>query len=151
MRANQFTTATEALAFVLAGNAHITLKSAKTGTRFTYRVRQSDDGKLHFVSVLTGSDNEGSYTYLGIIRGGHLSGFTRTKKSPIGDDAPSAVAFRWFAGWIAAGKLPADLEIWHEGRCGRCGRMLTVPESLAAGIGPDCAKRTGAIFAAEAA
>jgi hypothetical protein len=32
-----------------------------------------------------------------------------------------------------------DLEIWHSGRCGRCSRRLTVPESIAAGIGPDCA------------
>ena len=32
------------------------------------------------------------------------------------------------------------LEVWHEGRCGRCNRALTVPESIASGIGPECAK-----------
>jgi hypothetical protein len=27
----------------------------------------------------------------------------------------------------------------HAGRCGRCGKTLTVPESKATGLGPDCA------------
>jgi hypothetical protein len=34
-------------------------------------------------------------------------------------------------------KMP-NLEIWHEGRCGRCGRKLTVPESIHNGYGPEC-------------
>jgi hypothetical protein len=38
-----------------------------------------------------------------------------------------------------AGRIPETVEIWHEGRCCRCGRRLTVPESIYAGIGPDCA------------
>lgn len=39
---------------------------------------------------------------------------------------------------IAGGVIPPSLEVWHEGRCGRCGRALTVPESIASGIGPVC-------------
>ena len=31
-------------------------------------------------------------------------------------------------------------EMLHEGRCGRCARRLTVPASVASGIGPECAK-----------
>ncbi len=31
----------------------------------------------------------------------------------------------------------------HEGRCGRCGRTLTVPESVTEGIGPECRKIMG--------
>lgn len=45
----------------------------------------------------------------------------------------------WF-GKTAGQDLP-ECEVWHEGRCGRCGRKLTVPESIETGIGPDCAKR----------
>jgi hypothetical protein len=36
------------------------------------------------------------------------------------------------------GVLGRLLEVWHEGRCGRCGRALTVPESVERGIGPEC-------------
>src|SRR5271157_2617898 len=31
----------------------------------------------------------------------------------------------------------------HEGRCCRCGRELTVPASIHAGMGPDCAEKYG--------
>jgi len=45
------------------------------------------------------------------------------------------------------------LEIWHEGRCGRCNRKLTVPASIALGIGPECGQREHSLsqrFMAEA-
>lgn len=36
-----------------------------------------------------------------------------------------------------------QVRIWHRGLCGRCEKTLTVPSSIATGIGPDCAKRMG--------
>jgi hypothetical protein len=36
--------------------------------------------------------------------------------------------------------LPECIEIWHEGKCGKCGRQLTVPSSIETGIGPECIK-----------
>lgn len=123
--------------FALAGRAIFTVVSKKTGSRFTYKIRKSDDGKLHFVAVLTGPENTSDYTYLGTIFGER--DYRHGRKSRIGFDAPSAKAFEWF--WNQAvrfGKLD-QVEIYHEGRCCRCGRALTVPESVAAGIGPECA------------
>ena len=64
--------------FALAGNARLTLVSKATKARYSYRVKASEDGKVHFVSVLTGSDNEGDYTYLGII--GNDGTFRRTRQ-----------------------------------------------------------------------
>jgi len=32
----------------------------------------------------------------------------------------------------------------HEGKCGRCGRKLTVPLSIETGIGPECASKMAA-------
>lgn len=133
--------------YVLAGKAVLTLVSAKTGTRFTYRVKRALEGNRPqprlYVAVLTGPDNVGHYEFLGTLfeeerpwparyRHGH--------RSRIAPDAPSARAWAWF--WEAltrAPSLPSDLEVWHEGRCGRCGRRLTVPESIATGLGPECA------------
>lgn len=127
-------------AFILGGNATVTLESAATGARFTYKVRASDDGGLHFVSVLTGADNESDFAYLGTIRADR---FAHGRKSRLGLDAPSARAFAWAWPHIAAGRCPDALTIWHEGRCGRCNRKLTVPESIASGFGPECSGRLG--------
>jgi hypothetical protein len=122
--------------FALAGNAIFTLVSKSTGTRFTYRVQVAKDNEsLHFVSVLTGPDNTNDYAYLGIIRRGV---FFHTKKSRIAWDAPSLKAFDWFWRLAASGAEIKSAEIFHEGRCGRCGRALTVPESIASGFGPEC-------------
>lgn len=122
--------------FVMAGKARFTLVSRKTGTRFTYRAR-TIEGKPTFISVLTGADNENAYEFLGTIFAD--GSYRHGGKSHIGYTAPSAVAFRWFFESIAAGRLSEHLEVWHEGRCGRCGRVLTVPESIATGFGPECA------------
>lgn len=123
--------------FALAGNATFTIVSKKTGTRFTYRVRQAETGGAHFVSVLTGADNESDYAFLGTI---FPRGFFHGKKSRIGADAPSAKAFAWFWRHVVQGKVDG-CEVWHEGKCGRCGRKLTVPESIETGLGPECAGR----------
>lgn len=133
-------TAEEIRSFALAGNAYLTLVSKTTGVRYTYRVRQPAPNKPHFVRVLTGEDNTSHYTFLGSIIDG---GYRHSPKSPIRIMAPSNYAFDWF--WHGINdpghreKVLKQLEVWHEGRCGRCGRLLTVPESVAHGIGPECA------------
>ena len=75
----RFTTAKAAEAFLLGGNATVTLVSTKTGTRFTYKIRAADDGKAFFVSLLSGPDNEGDYKYLGRIAGDR---FWQGRKNP---------------------------------------------------------------------
>jgi uncharacterized protein DUF6011 len=133
-----------ALRFLLAGNAHATFVSRKTETRFTYRVSLVDprpgDTKAppHFVSVLTGSEQ---YTYLGCIFGETV--YSHGKRSKVSQDALSAKAFAWIWKHLSAGHLPPECEIWHDGRCSRCRRQLTVPESLASGLGPECARKMG--------
>jgi hypothetical protein len=135
----------QALEFALAGNARLTLVSKKTGQRFTYRVRQpkpKDDRPVpHFVKVLTGPDNEAHYEFLGtVFKGGE---YRLGHRSRITAKAPSAQAWAWFWPKLLGGTLPPQLEVWHEGRCGRCGRALTVPESIERGIGPECAAYMG--------
>lgn len=129
----------DARRFVLAGNATFTIVSAKTGTRFTYKVRAKDieSGRtLHFVSVLTGADNENSFTFLGTIFDGTC--FRHSAKSRIGREAPSARAFAWAFGRILDDALGETASVHHEGKCGRCGRKLTVPHSIEVGFGPEC-------------
>jgi hypothetical protein len=138
----QLTTIETICQFMFAGNATLTLRSKKTDARYTYQVRESDDGHCHFVSLLNGENNEGDFVYLGHFRGGVYS---HGRKSSIGAEAPSAKAFTWFASKILRSQLPAELEVWHEGRCGHCNRKLTVPESVATGFGPDCSEKLGIV------
>src|SRR5690606_937214 len=135
-----------ALSFLMGGMSTITLKSLKTGKHFTYKVRAPrEDGKLQvskpirFVQLLTGPDNNTSYEYIGFIRDGKFtygSGKTRILFS-----APSVKAFQWAYRFVSMERIPEGLEVYHEGKCGLCGRKLSTPESSTAGFGPECIKR----------
>jgi hypothetical protein len=129
-------------AFVTGGKAFFTLRSTKSGTRFTYKVTASEKGGSFFVSLLTGPDNWSNYAYIGFI--GKDRSFRLTAKSNASADAPSVKAFDWTWTRLAAGKSIDGVEVWHEGKCARCGRKLTVPESIETGFGPDCAAKAGA-------
>jgi len=140
----KFTTVAAARAFLLGGNATVTLVSTKTGTRFTYKIRANDEGDVFFVSLLSGPDNESDYRYLGrIARGVFWQGRKVPKPGDVGADAPSSLAFKWAWERLCKGVMLDSLEIWHEGRCGRCNRKLTVPASIASGFGPECAGKVG--------
>jgi len=137
----QLTDVTLVRNFVLAGNATFTLVSKRTGTRFTYRVATkvvdgptpTETRNLYFVSVLTGPDNQNDYQFLGTIF--DRDQYRHGRRSRITEDAVSARAWDWFWRMLRGGNLQ-EVEVWHEGRCGRCGRPLTVPESIAVGLGP---------------
>lgn len=136
-------TSENALPFILAGHALFTIKKITTDGRFTYKVNipadtKPEEAKIWFVSILTGSDNTSNYSYIGFIKGGE---FYWGKKSRIGINAPSVEVFRTIFNFISLNKyIPNKIEIWHEGKCCRCGRTLTVPESIESGVGPECAR-----------
>lgn len=134
-----FNTITDAKTFCLAGNATITLESLKTSAHYTFKIREkSEEGRptVWFVNLLRGPDNESDYMYMGLIRDGR---FSLTKNSKVSIDALSFKAFNYFWNFDHCGVIPPQLVIHHEGKCGRCGRTLTVPSSIDLGIGPDCA------------
>jgi hypothetical protein len=141
----QLTDAGSIRRFIEAGRATLTIRSAGTGTRFTYRFNRpdgDDDQRPIWVSVLAGSDNESSYAYVGTLFAPF--GVLRfTAKSKVGPEAPSSKALAWLLRQVyeVDGLRLDQAEVWHEGRCGRCGRKLTVPESIASGFGPECAGR----------
>lgn len=130
--------------FLLAGRAIFTVTNGK-GDRYTYRVAaKKDEGKpaVYFAGVLAGSNNESDYRYIGIVDAGMM----RLRATKRGLD-PKSTAFRaldWVL-MIVDGKraLPEGYTLQHAGRCGRCGRLLTVPESIETGLGPECAGKMG--------
>jgi hypothetical protein len=129
--------------FALAGNAIFTVRSEKTQNRFTFKIEKSDGNgpASHFVSVLTGPQNTTDYTFVGSVFDGQR--YFHGKRSRISPNAASAVAAKWVCEKVLAGTEMKGVEVWHEGRCGRCARPLTTPESIQLGIGPECAKKMG--------
>ena len=130
--------------FILAGRAIFTMVG--TTSRFTYQVTKKQDAgqaPVYFVGLLTGSNNETDYSYLGILD--PVTGYVRlTRKSRMTPDAPAVKAIQWAMPRIwARATMPPSFGLMHVGKCGRCGRTLTVPESIASGIGPDCAGKMG--------
>jgi hypothetical protein len=120
--------------FFSGGNALFTVSNPQ-GTRYTFRIRKPKPDMPFFVSLLTGPDNESSYTYLGIYVP-QIQAIRLTSKSRYTEDSLPVKVLRWA---VKLPKLPEGYAIQHEGRCCRCGRTLTVPESIDAGIGPECA------------
>lgn len=147
--ANEITTEETRRAYLLAGNCTVTLTSAATGARFTYKVtaptvtteaggRKRDvDAGVRFVKVLTGSNNESDYSFAAMLKrqdDGTWTAFHGGKKARVGREAPSVKAILWF--WRNAGS--DAVEVRHSGSCGRCGKKLTVDESINCGLGPKC-------------
>lgn len=131
--------------FALAGNATITIVSVATGKRYTFKVSKPQDfdvaRPIWFVSTLKGSDNMTDFGYIGeiIFRGG-IYAYRQGRKCWRVWYAASE-AFNWFwhqTTFRVEPDVNPSIEVWHEGRCGRCGRKLTVPESIESGYGPEC-------------
>lgn len=151
----QIKSAHDARAYILGGGSethcvNVTLVGRET--RYTYRVAPCRErAGLWFVSVMYGADNESAYVYIGTLRtvaGGDIKYTHGTKSKLVATDKRS-LAFAWVWDNIERGnRLPPGAEIWHDGRCCRCGRLLTVPGNVERGIGPECATKSFMAFAA---
>ena len=136
---HQFESIHDIKRFLFAGNSTITLESVKTGVWFTYKINENKKGKdvRFFVKVLTGNDNTKSFTYMGTIYGGKV--FKLNDSSRISAEAQSYKAFQlFFTNLMYYQFVNVNMKVYHSGVCGRCGRKLTVPESINEGLGPEC-------------
>jgi len=126
--------------YIIGGHGKFTLVGKQA--RYTYKVSQAkgyqgDFGPL-FIQLLTGADNQNDYQYIGYIP---MSNPLELRAGRKGNAKhPAFVALAWWLHHYGKGNTAAleQAEFWHEGTCCRCGRELTVPESIASGIGPVC-------------
>lgn len=126
--------------FVLAGKATFTVSNGK-GDHYTFRVvkKEFNDRPIWFGQLLTGPDNTSDYTYIGVVSEDLKVRLTR--KSKYTEESTPVKVLDWTLLHIFMQlPFPNGYKVQHEGRCGRCGRVLTVPESIESGIGPECAK-----------
>jgi len=117
--------------FLLAGNAMATFMNRETGNKYLYRVRRTHKGAIDWerkrswlvaMKTITGFQNIGVILWNGQYKGK--------------DASQGQKVFDWV--WRHQNHLPPQVEVWHIGRCGQCGRKLTDPESVERGIGPVC-------------
>lgn len=123
--------------FIQAGKAIFTIRNEETMNRFTYKFKKARSSSgVHWVYVLTGSDNEHDYKFIG---GWSLTkGFICSPQSQINPTATSVKAIEYYTRRLFDGSLPEKIKTYHMNHCGRCGRLLTVPESIVSGYGPEC-------------
>lgn len=108
--------------------------------RYTYRMKQCEDrGNFWFMYSLCGPDNTQNYRYIGCMYINVENKF-RFKNFPK-NDGPAARAARWFVNRINIDRPMKTCQFLHSGKCSRCGRLLTTPESIQKGLGPVCASK----------
>lgn len=133
--------------FITAGNATFTIDTPDNGHR-TYKVEHVEAterwAESYFVKLLTGSDNESDYSYIGKLDT-FTGQVTTTTKSKIAQDSYAMRLLNRILARIWSDDHEAytkhGFAVHHEGTCGRCGRKLTVPSSIESGIGPECSKK----------
>jgi hypothetical protein len=127
--------------FILGGRAQFAVDNG-TGRRFVYRAtRKENAGKVvYFLSVDSKLKGGRDGAYMGLIDpdSGHVR---LTGKSRFIANDPAYKAAEWALQRTWNGKgLPLPSSLTHVGRCGRCGRLLTHPDSIQSGLGPECRK-----------
>lgn len=125
--------------FILAGNSEFVLANTKTGNHIAYKVRATRNVKsqfaLYFVYVKT--DSSVYAGHLSINCQGGSPRYIKGDKGAFDSDSQCIKVLLWFL-TTPAHLVPSNMCCLHVGKCGRCGRKLTDPESIAVGLGPDC-------------
>jgi len=101
--------------------------------RRTFRIEvQASDAKFApsevLISFLSGSDNDSDYTGFGFVKGTTVRPWKRYAE---------ATELLGFAALLMADPAAALVSK----NCARCNRTLTTPESITAGLGPECVKK----------
>lgn len=137
--------------FILAGHSIFTIEEP-TGLHHTYLVQYVEaNGNFpasYLVKFLSGPDNMSDYTYLGKLDDFYGVVMTTAKSKHYEGTRKLKLLNRVLCRiWGNEGAVieAAGYKVHHEGKCGRCGRTLTVPSSVESGFGPEC----GQIFGIE--
>ena len=129
--------------FALAGKAIITLQSGNTNKYFTYKIdKAKETADLFYIRLLHGPDNEQDYQYVGCYYSNTQYFLPcKTWKDKYFATWPTSLrAIKFLLEHID--NIPNNLYVYHEGKCGRCGRKLTTPDSIKRGLGPECYKES---------
>ena len=128
----RFETAAEAVRYIMAGYAIVTVVSNKTNVHFTYKILLRNRRYLIYVRT-----KHGYKFIMFLLYNGRKIQYA---KNGIGKNHILVKAFRWTWGHLSHNSLPKTLSVYRYNLCCRCGKRLTTPESIKKGIGPICEK-----------
>jgi hypothetical protein len=141
--------------WVLAGRAVFTIQQpagAPEKPHYTFKVKRVEPNgqwpEAFFVKLLTRPNNQTDFTYIGKLT--KATGQTKTtgKSVKFEGSYPLRLLNRTLARVWANDNVAFEkhgYHVHHEGRCARCGKPLTVPESIETGFGPECSKILGLV------
>jgi hypothetical protein len=115
--------------------APFTIRGKKTGKDYTYLLKQNVYNGVNYIHVYI----EYSYlefSYLGYFRDGFL-----LKKGGVVVETESAKGIAWILKNILGKNIDAvdaQADIFHMGKCAKCGKPLTDATSIEIGVGPVC-------------
>lgn len=134
------------LEFITGGNAIFTIKNELKGTRFTYKFKKNNKNtNVFWVYVLCMANNESSKSYKFLGGFSIAKGFLHSQQAQIKIGNVSVKSVNWFCKKLLKRDFPDNFGFYHMSHCARCGRMLTTPESIINGYGPECIKASDRI------
>ena len=123
--------------FLFAGDCWFTLQSKRTNRYFTYNIYKKGTSSIWFLKVRDIKNT----IYSGYIRKtGNGYKYFHGIDVPIGKGDIRIVAFMWFLEHMNDKDILSKISIRHIGKCCKCGKALTDPQSINLGAGPYCAK-----------
>lgn len=137
------------LPFLLGGRCACVIMNENTGNRFEYYINKpknenpkfnKDGFKTYFISIRIGKSLEYAGHMSVNIEEGKMKYFQGRKGAVSGDN--QAVKALMYV-MTHTNCMPECVKVMHLGKCGRCGRKLTDPESIQRGLGPTCASKIG--------
>lgn len=126
--------------FIFAGNASITLRCNINDHKLVYKINPPKDSKdVWFVNINTEELPITNWRYVGCIFSNNPCKLVITKKSKFHTGDKEWYIFDWLLRVVHNMDKPrSDVEVTHNGFCGRCGRHLTDDKSVERGYGAYC-------------
>lgn len=129
-------------------NGRFTIQNRESGQHRTFKVStKAPDSDFapgrRVVGLLTGPDNEESYTGFGFVNEDHIQVWSSKRGKAGAKSAFDHYADMLFSLVVDGGFSPyaEKYTLLEETVCRVCNRPLTTPESIKSGIGPICAER----------
>ena len=115
--------------------APFTIRSKKSGKDYTFKISQSVFKNRNYVHVKVETEYL-NFKYMGYYKNGDI-----VRGNNVIVNTPASTAVSWFLRQLFNNnfKLLSDsVDIFHLGKCLKCGKTLTDANSIEVGFGPVC-------------
>lgn len=134
-----------ALRYLLAGESEATFVSGATGAKMQFIITKiestSGKGDKYVYGIKTYLFDK--WVYAGVmVRDTHwdVFKFFRGSNGELEGDHLNVKSLMYVVNQLYKGQFSLNVEIYHSGVCGKCGRELKMDDSDKYGLGPECIK-----------